>query len=621
MKKFFCYLSMSLSLLWTAAAFATIYEVGPGQAYTELGQVPWLTLAAGDEVHIHWRSDPYRSKIGIRGRGTAAQPIIITGIPGGADGKQLPVITGENATTDAQFNGFFSIQYDEGLGLIMIHAPWGTKPGYITIENLKLTGTKPGNTYTGMDGKTYNFWDFTSAIVTNPVEHFILRGCEITDNSLGLFVMSKGDEPTTSRDILVEYNRIYGNGVENSYTEHNVYTECSGIVFQYNYFGALRPNAQGSTLKDRSAGTVVRYNWFESSARTIDIVEAEDGYPILKSEPNYLQTYIYGNIIVNDISQTVSSANMIHYGYDNVSSCARTGPHYFYYNTVVVTGSATPAWKISLFQCGTDWGSAAWDNTISLDLRNNIFYWNPATIQSQGVGGGMGLLDEFGTANLKDANWISTNWQNGQSGFVGTVTVTGSLLTGTSPGFVNETGRDFSLATAAPPTDQAVALPVAITSVQPLLNMYKPDADGVARAVVGAAMDLGAFEGNGAGAGHVVFTSGTPTPTPTQGISLTITVTPTFSASAFDLQGKHFIIFPNPARKQATIIIDLKNPAFVQVDIFNLAGKRITSLKKPSTGGRELMFWNTSNVAAGVYFGRVLADNKEIGKFRLGVVK
>lgn len=40
-------------------ANAAVYSVGPGQPYEELGSLPWMTLAPGDTVRIHWRSKPY----------------------------------------------------------------------------------------------------------------------------------------------------------------------------------------------------------------------------------------------------------------------------------------------------------------------------------------------------------------------------------------------------------------------------------------------------------------------------------------------------------------------------------------------------------------------------------
>lgn len=481
---------------------ATTYEVSSD---SEFIKVPWLSLVAGDQVRIHWKEQPYRFKIGIRGRGTKSQPIRIIGIPGGTDGKQLPVLSGENAVTDDQFNGFFSTIWDESMALIMIKQAGATeKPGYIIIENLKIIKTKLSSSYIAMDGSVHHFGDsqdsgyepddFTSAIMANPVEHLVVRGCEITDNSQAIFVMSKGDEAFTSRDILIERNIIDGNGVANDSHEHNIYTEAIGTTIQYNYLGRLRDNAEGSTLKDRSAGTVIRYNRIESSARAIDIVEAEEGYPILSLDKGYHSTHIYGNVIVNNVSQPIYSNRMIHYGYDNEPNSARMGPHYFYNNTVVITGSGNPQWGISVFQCGTDWGTKAKDNLIEIELQNNIFYWNPTTVQYNGIDGGMYLMNSFGKANMLGTNWISQDWQPGRYDFYGEVVALGTLLKGDYPGFQDETNGKYDLSSTSILIDKGTILPDSIVSGFPLTAMYKGTADSTSRKSIGKAIDLGAFE-------------------------------------------------------------------------------------------------------------------------------
>ena len=59
-------------LLVSAPARATDYDVGPGQPYAAIGDVPWESLAPGDRVRIHWRAAPYKEKWVIARRGTAA---------------------------------------------------------------------------------------------------------------------------------------------------------------------------------------------------------------------------------------------------------------------------------------------------------------------------------------------------------------------------------------------------------------------------------------------------------------------------------------------------------------------------------------------------------------------
>src|SRR5262245_51064775 len=74
----------------------TVYEVGPGLAFTSLGAVPWGQLAAGDTVNLHWRPEAYHELVLISSRGTQAAPIRFVGVSGPSG--QRPVIDGSAAT-------------------------------------------------------------------------------------------------------------------------------------------------------------------------------------------------------------------------------------------------------------------------------------------------------------------------------------------------------------------------------------------------------------------------------------------------------------------------------------------------------------------------------------------
>src|SRR5205085_11016799 len=78
-------LSIFLCCLWVAVglyvsggthtALAATYEVGPGKAYVNIGDVPWESLQPSDTVLIYWRSTPYKEKWVICRQGTASAPI------------------------------------------------------------------------------------------------------------------------------------------------------------------------------------------------------------------------------------------------------------------------------------------------------------------------------------------------------------------------------------------------------------------------------------------------------------------------------------------------------------------------------------------------------------------
>ena len=104
-------------------AFSATYEVGPGKAIANVGDVPWENMKAGDQVLIHWRQQPYQEKWVIAVAGTEQQPFVMRGVPN-ANGE-LPVIDGRNASTRSKINF-----WNESRGVIKIggaNNPAGSK--------------------------------------------------------------------------------------------------------------------------------------------------------------------------------------------------------------------------------------------------------------------------------------------------------------------------------------------------------------------------------------------------------------------------------------------------------------------------------------------------------------
>ena len=90
-------LCVFLEILLVHMLWAEVYEVGPGRAFANIGDVPWESLAEGDTVRVHWRALPYREKWVICRTGTEARQIVVSGVPN-PDGR-LPVVDGRDATT------------------------------------------------------------------------------------------------------------------------------------------------------------------------------------------------------------------------------------------------------------------------------------------------------------------------------------------------------------------------------------------------------------------------------------------------------------------------------------------------------------------------------------------
>jgi hypothetical protein len=483
--------TLSASLSW-----ATLYEVGPGKTHSDLSTINWPNLQSGDEVHIYWRAEPYRNKIGIRARGTASSPVRIVGIKGPSG--QRPVLSGNNATTPPSLNGFFQVQWTEFLGVIVIHPgpndPWGYKPGYITIEGLKLEGGHKNYQYSAMDGQWRNYADGAAGIWAVVVENLVVRDCEFTDNGNGFFVLSKNSEEEVSRNVLFEKNYVHGNGIVGSDQEHNIYTQVAGITFQYNQIGPLRPGAKGIALKDRSANTVIRYNWIESGARTIDLVEPEDSYTVLMQDPGFRNTWVYGNIIINEYSSSYAWAtSMIHYGGDmGDPSIYRKGTLQFFHNTVYIkmnqSDGGSDTWNVNLFDLSS--------NDEQVVMRNNILYREGDTF--------LYLARNHGIHIFEANNWINTGWENSSPNnewhtFDGAVVINTAPITGTNPGLKNPSGHDFSVLFSSAVHDRSVPLLTSILSAHSITRQYLPHQQGMSRTIEGSSFELGALESEAGG--------------------------------------------------------------------------------------------------------------------------
>ncbi len=453
-----------LVFAWFGTAFAATLEVGPGKTYPTIGQMPWENLQAGDTVLIHYRTNPYAEKFVICRQGTPSAPITIRGVPG--PNGELPKITGEGATTRTNLS-----YWGENRGVVKIggaNKPADTLPQFITIENLDISGARTPETFTGANGAPQTYQSVAASIWIEKGTNITIRNCTLHDSSIGFFVSSS--DTLASQNILMEGCYVYGNGNTNSAFAHNLYTEGLGLIFQFNHFGPQRPGCLGNNLKDRSAGLVVRYNWIEGGSRQLDLVDAEDS-AVLRADPSYRSTYVYGNILVEPDAD--GSSQIVHYGGDSGTvENYRKGWLYFYNNTVVSRRS-TPT---VLFHLQTD--------EESCDARNNIFYVTNS-------GSAMAMSD--GAGNLAYArNWLKNGYINSFSAISGAVINSGGNITGTNAGFLNETNSDFHLLSSS----------LCINAGGPMTNVTAPlfpaseyvkHQSGTARLTNGI-IDIGAFE-------------------------------------------------------------------------------------------------------------------------------
>ncbi len=411
------------------------YPVGPGQPYTNLADVPWPSLGAGDTVRIFWRDTPYREKILISTSGSEQQPIRICGVPN-TNGER-PIISGENATTPANLKTTFGSWLEMQIyGLIIIwDNDYDFKPSNIVIEGLHLQRARNGYRFTNTAGSNLSYGNGAACIRVQAADNVVIRNNEIEQCGNGIFTMSQEyNEASLTRNILIEGNYLHDNGQSGSYREHSMYIQAIGATYQYNHFGPNTPGANGATLKERVAGSVIRYNWFDSgSSRVLDLVEVEDAGPwyieqayrdwasangeainpdrlqkVKAAEARYRKTYVYGNFI-RHIGSKTSASNLIHYGYDNDPEYARKGTLYFYNNTISILNDLNDSWRIRLFDMYLYDENTGTPAEETIEVFNNIIYHSSETPGAEPSHFCLGR--DSGTINL-GINWITDSWQN-----------------------------------------------------------------------------------------------------------------------------------------------------------------------------------------------------------------
>jgi len=451
------------------------FEVGPQPGLQRLADVPWNSLGPGDRVLVHWRPEPYREQILVSAQGTAEQPVRICGVSGPQG--QPPIITGEDARTLRALGFPYPPTQERGVVVVTLREGqlWGAKPSHIVLEGLDLRGAQPGHFFTDQTGKRRRFSVSAAALFVERGEHIVVRHCTLTDSANGFFVASGDSEEVVSRDILFEANHVYGNGVTNSFYQHNTYTEAVGMVYQGNRFGPLRPGAGGNALKDRSAGTVIRYNWIEGGAHLLDLVEPEESTKITDADAHFRQTYVYGNVLLHG---PLDGFSVVHYGGDNGNPALyRKGTLYFFNNTVIISGEEKSRWNTALFRLETA------DETA--DARNNIVFRQGSTH--------LLLLDGAGRLHL-GCNWVSEGFGQRLHPEPGMAPIEGleRIVVGRPSPFANLEGADLRVrhgSDAARPGDPLVPevaqgyLPVQVYVPH---QKVRPLPAGTARTALGA---------------------------------------------------------------------------------------------------------------------------------------
>lgn len=444
---------------WDPADFTSVYEVGPGRTYADPNQVPWENLQPSSLVLIYYRDTPYRCKWVINVSARVDAPLVVLGV---ADNGRRPVISGDAAVTRQSLD-----YWNENRSVIKIGGsslpdnPAG--PAHIVLQGLEIHSARPAYSFTDDSGQPATYSDNAAAVHIEQGSDIRLVDCVLRDSGNGLFSSS------ASVRLTISGNHIYDNGISGSIYQHNSYTESRGITFEYNHYGPLRAGCLGNNIKDRSSGTVIRYNWIEGGNRQLDLVETDD--PGIAADPEYLRSFVYGNLLIEP--DGAGNSQIIHYGGDGGNtSMYRQGTLYFYHNTLVSTRRG----NTSLLRLS--------NNQVSAELFNNLLYTTAG-------GSFLAVSSGFGQIQLHH-NWLPTGWQLTHEASLdsgATVTDLGNIV-GNDPGFVYLPGQDFHLSSGAAALGQAGSLPADVAGLLPD-RQYLPHQSTEPRS---SQRDIGAFE-------------------------------------------------------------------------------------------------------------------------------
>lgn len=411
---------------------------------SRLGEIDWGKLRPGDTVRIPYRAAPYAERVVVGCRGAADAWITIAGTPG--PGGELPVITGENATTDPQF----AVGYPplEAQGLVTVWkttATGSTTPGFIEIKNLEVRGAKAGNSFAGADG-TRKQWSTASGIYALSFDHLKITNCTVADNDQGVFT---GDSQPCN-DLTISGCAIAGNGVVGSDQQHNTYCQCAGATYLNNRYGPVRPGSGGGALKDRSSDVLIQGNVITAGARCIDVGSWMNEVALRQQRPDATRTQILNNTLLDP----AASVSLVYVE-------GRTLPDgtadriTFQNNTVVARVDAA---RFAYLQ----WFRSEYAPGAQIRASGNLLDAAPAT--AGGTPPEFRVFDSVGTLTL-GPNWSRNpvsdypqQWPHPNctlSGF-------GNIRVGNAPaGYTDEASGDYSLVPGAPATGfGATASPV-----------------------------------------------------------------------------------------------------------------------------------------------------------------
>lgn len=468
------------------------FRVGPGMEYTELSQVPWFNLRAGDRVFVYWRSTPYRNVIPLHCRGDLVRWIEVIGMADPITGA-MPILDGENAVEDPVNCKFNDTHTSAGLVHVILplgYAPTTYRPGYIHIHGFEIRNAWYGKAMTRFNGSVSAWGNFAAGIKIMGGDHITISGCKIHDNVLGIFANSTPDLGprflTTHTHVL--FNHFVNNGLKDDYSTHNAYSEGVGTIYEYNFFDPITEGCNGDLVKDRSTGHIFRYNYFRcGGANAISLRDPEATYAVGYSslDPQgvltAMQSFVYSNMF-----EMLRGSTVVAHGdgiFTKHNEVRGGGNLAFYRNRVVQFRDGTGGFfqNIAYNSFCTPllefWNSR--ENTAAV-LLNNMLYTEKAT--SAGIVSNIGIFAWKGSVAMSEGNFVhnvqpvcydvTTNANRGDVAvfarnsppYTGTMASLKMVNSNTDPGFVNAAGGDYSLLPSSPFFALNAAYPALITA-------------------------------------------------------------------------------------------------------------------------------------------------------------
>lgn len=465
------------------------YRVGPGQAYPNPHNVPWLRLLPCDTVLIYPRATPYNDVVYIASRGRIHKAITIAGVIDPKTGAR-PVFDGSHAITwpDEAVDKYLLCA-----GMIIVGIPdpytidyrWGYTPGYLIIQNLEVRnafGKYPGSkqpvyTCTDTAGKPHPWPEFTAGIYFNPAQHVLLQNTYLHNNGLGTFVNSLDGWRQQSRDFIVKDNVIENNG-NGEASLHNFYYEVVGERVIHNYFGPPIKMTQGENIKDR--GVCIEYadNYIDSGNNLIAFRDPQSNGDYEAKQVDAYGTkcdseiYVHGNTFVSRGPTEFQAMSVVNgYGDGTVEGDPETnrwGSVYFYNNVVIAIANRD---NYGLFAAPVFQNGNTHNGPTTFYGIDNLFYSAPQSAGHQAPSFAACYWQQY--VDFTASNWINMPMKvkyakatdgNDAVGLPCSGSgMTGFIVSKADPGFVNFAGGDFHLVPSSPYYSLTAPLPAAVT--------------------------------------------------------------------------------------------------------------------------------------------------------------